>query len=95
MLAASSIMMSLRWREFASYGIASPKWRSGVNLGLAFSLLMLLAGAFQWDAPHFLVHDKREIVQLIERLQCSQLITRWLLPTPFLSQAALNSFGVA
>jgi hypothetical protein len=48
-----------------------------------------------WGAPHFLVHDKWEIVQLIERLQCSQLITRWLLPTPFLSQAALNSFGVA
>lgn len=47
MLLAASILSMLHWREFASYGIVSAKWRSGLNLGVAFTLIMLLGGAVE------------------------------------------------
>jgi CAAX protease family protein len=47
MLVAASILSIWHWREFSSYGIASVEWRSGVNLGVAFTLFMLLGGAIE------------------------------------------------
>lgn len=52
MLIAGSIMSMLHWRDFASYGIASCKWRSGLKIGMAITLLMLLGGAVElWLFP--------------------------------------------
>jgi uncharacterized protein len=45
MLIAASIMVSLRRRDFESYGIASAQWRSALTLGLAFVVPALLGGA--------------------------------------------------
>lgn len=47
MLAAASILLLLHRREFASYGIVSAGWRSGLNLGVVLALLMLLGGAIE------------------------------------------------
>ena len=47
MLIAASVLSIWHWREFKSYGIVSTKWRSGVNLGVAFTLLMLLGDAVE------------------------------------------------
>ena len=47
MLVAAAVMLVLRRRDFASYGILSGGWRSGLNLGVLFALLMLVVGGVE------------------------------------------------
>ena len=48
MIIVAFIMVSLRRREFQTYGIASVGWHSGLNLAAAIFLLMLLGGAVEF-----------------------------------------------
>lgn len=69
MLVAAGILIAWRRREFAAYGIVSPEWRSGLNLGVVLGLLMLLGGALELALfPDSLLPPTHQPVHLAYRL---------------------------
>jgi membrane protease YdiL (CAAX protease family) len=44
MIVAATLMILLRRRDFATYGVVANRWRFGVNMGAAISLVLLLDG---------------------------------------------------